>query len=308
MRWDPTAWVERLWFDPGPGARLLSYALLPLAGLYGTGMALRRKLARRRSFGLPIVSVGNLLVGGTGKTPFLAALAGRYEGVWIVSRGYGRRSRGLVTVSKPGKILASVAEAGDEAMLLARKLPRAGVIVAENRAEGIEAARRQGARLLFLDDGFNRVGIEKFEILLEPAKLPNRFVIPAGPFREFPSTARRADLHLKEGRDFHREVHIEGARKRMLLATAIARPERLEPWLPEGVVDRLLLPDHGWFDEERLQEAMERCGAESLLVTEKDAVKMEGFKLPLSLMRLELCITDAALAAVDAYVKDAYAT
>ena len=308
MRWNPTAWVERLWFDPGPGARLTSYALLPVAGLYGAGMALRRKLVRRRSYDIPIVSVGNLVVGGTGKTPFLAALAGRYEGAWIVSRGYGRRSRGLVTVSEPGRILASVEEAGDEAMLLARKLPQTGVIVAENRAEGIETARRRGAHLVFLDDGFNRVEIAKFEILLEPAKLPNRFVMPAGPFREFPSTAGLADLSLKEGRDFYREVQIEGGRERMLLATAIARPERLEPWLPEGVVERLVLPDHGWFDEARLRETMERYGAQSLLVTEKDAVKMEGFKLPLSLMRLELCISDAALAAVDAYVKDAYAT
>jgi tetraacyldisaccharide 4'-kinase len=94
----------------------------------------------------------------------------------------------------------------------------------------------------------------------------------------------------------------------MLLATSIARPERLDPWLPEGVVGRLALPDHGWFDEAALREAMDRFGATSLLVTGKDAVKLEGFQLPLSRLKLQLWIDPGVLAAVDRYVKETHAT
>ncbi len=271
-------------------------------------MALRRHLARPRSYPVPIVSVGNLVLGGTGKTPFVIALASRYEKVWIVSRGYGRRSRGLVEVSRPGEILCGVEESGDEPMLMARRLPRAGVIVSEDRPLGIERALERGAEMILLDDGFNRVEIDAFDILLEPASLRNRRVLPSGPFREFPSTAERADLLLREGRDWRRIVQIEGAAERMLLATSIARPERLEPWLPEGVVGRFFLPDHAWFDEEVLRQEMERCGAERLLVTEKDRVKMEKIKLPVAEMRLELEIDPAVYDAVDAYRKEKNAT
>ena len=282
--------------------------LLPLGWLYGSGMWLRRRLAVRRRYSFPIVSIGNLVVGGSGKTPFVIILASRYEGAWIVSRGYGRRSRGLVMVSRPGEILASVEESGDEAMEMARALPRVGVIVSEDRHEGIERARERGAKVVFLDDGFNRVGIEKFEILLEPERVPNRRVLPAGPFREFPSTALFADLRLKEGREYHREVRVEGATERMVLLTSIARPERLDPWLPSGVVARVHRPDHAWFDEQELWEILKRYGATSFLVTGKDAVKVEGFQLPLSLLKLQLWIDPGVLAAVDRYVKETYAT
>ncbi len=297
-----TEFFERLWYRPGASERLLSYTLWPLGVLYGSGMWLRRRLARRRRFPVPIVSVGNLLLGGTGKTPFVVALASRLDGVWIVSRGYGRKSRGLRVVSERGEILCDVEEAGDEAMLMARSLPWVGVIVSEDRGAGIEEAIRRGAKLILLDDGFNRVEIEKFEILLEPAEIPNRFVLPAGPFREFPFTAARADLCLKEGREYRRMVRFDNLKPRMLLTTSIARPERLDSWLPEGVVGRYVLPDHAWFDETELRRAMAEHRADSLLVTEKDRVKLEQFKLPLSLMRLELAISEEVFEAVDRYI------
>jgi tetraacyldisaccharide 4'-kinase len=302
------AFVETYFYAPNFFHRLLSFALLPFAGLYGGGMWLRRRLTRRRSFPFPIISIGNLVVGGSGKTPFTIALASRYEGVWIVSRGYGRRSRGLVEVSRPGEILASVEESGDEAMEMARALPQAGVLVSEDRIRGIERARELGAKVVVLDDGFNRVEIEKFEILLEPERLPNRFVLPAGPFREFPSTASRANLRLKEGREYRREVTVLGATERMVLLTSIARPERLDPWLPPGVVARIHRPDHAWFDERELREILERYGATSFLVTGKDAVKLEGFQLPLSRLALQLRIDPSVWSVTDRYMKEFHAT
>lgn len=301
------AFVERLFYRPGPREKVLSTLLAPLGWAYGSGMWLRRRLASRQRFAVPIISVGNLVVGGSGKTPFTIALASRYEDVWIVSRGYGRQSSGPVQVSRRGKILATVEAAGDEAMEMARALPEASVLVIENRIEGIVRAVEEGAGVVLLDDGFNRVEIEKLEILLEPQELPNRRVLPAGPFREFPSTATLADLRLKEGREYRRKVRIRQPAPRMLLATSIARPERLEPWLPEGVVGHYRLPDHRWFDEKRLAEALRRHRADTLLVTGKDAVKLESFQLPLSVMELQLEIDFSVLEAVDRYVKEFHA-
>jgi tetraacyldisaccharide 4'-kinase len=305
-----SAFAERMFYAPGPAERSVSLLLTPLSRIYGGGMWLRRRLAKRRRYPVPVVSVGNLVVGGSGKTPFVIALGGRYAGrkVWVVSRGYGRRSRGLVEVSRPGTILCGVEESGDEAMEMARALPRAGVIVSEDRGAGIGRALELGAELILLDDGFNRVEIEKFEILLEPAKVPNRRVLPAGPFREFPSTASAADLYLKEGREYHRNVRVENPAKRMILATSVARPERLEPWIPGEVVARIQRPDHAWFDETELREALKRHRAESLLVTAKDAVKLEAFQLPLSLLRLQLEIDPGVFDAVGRYVKEYHAT
>ncbi|ADV45666.1 tetraacyldisaccharide 4'-kinase [Nitratifractor salsuginis] len=301
------AFAERLFYRSGLPERILSTLLSPLGWGYGSVMWLRRHLARRRSFGLPIISVGNLVVGGSGKTPFVIALASRYENVWIVSRGYGRQSRGMVQVSRRGEILCPVEASGDEAMEMALALPEASVLVSKNRSEGIRRAVEEGAELVILDDGFNRVEIEKFEILLEPEVLPNCRVLPAGPFREFPSTAAKADLQLKEGREYRRRVRILDPAPRMLLATSIARPERLKPWLPEEVVGHYRLPDHHWFDEKALAEALRRHRADSLLVTGKDAVKMQGFQLPLSVMELQLEIDSSVFEAVECYLKEFHA-
>jgi len=300
------SFVERMFYDPGPTERAVSLLLSPLSWLYGGGMWLRRRLAKRRRYPVPILSVGNLVVGGSGKTPFTIALASHYQdqGVWIVSRGYGRRSRGLVEVSHPGRILCDVEASGDEAMEMARALPGAGVIVSEDRHQGIEKALERGAGIIILDDGFNRVEIEKFEILLEPEGIPNRRVLPAGPFREFPATASVADLQLREGREYRRRVRLSDPTERMLLVTSIARPDRLDPWLPPELLGRITLPDHAWFDGEKLHALMKAYGAESLLVTEKDAVKLEKFQLPLSRLKLQLEIDHGVRDAVDRYLKE----
>ena len=277
--------------------------LLPLALIYGTVMFIRRKTAKRKDFGVPIVSVGNLIVGGSGKTPFVIEIASRYEDVAVISRGYGRRSSGLVEVSRQGKILTGVEESGDEPMLMAQALPNASVIVSEDRHAAIDLAKKQGAALIVLDDGFNRVEIEKFEILLEPARIDNPFPFPAGPYREFAFCKRAADIVAREGREFVRKVYFENLTERMLLVTAISDPQRLDPYLPKGVVDKVYFIDHAYYDETELKALMDQCDVQSLLVTQKDAVKMEGFKLPLSIMKLKLEINNEIYTQVDAYVK-----
>ena len=295
------SFFETLFFAPRVRHYCVILLLFPLSLIYGTMMLLRRLLAKKESFPLPIISIGNLIVGGSGKTPFVIALASCYPGTTIISRGYGRQSSGLIEVSRKGEMLASVEESGDEAMLMAHSLPLCSVIVSEDRKKAIHKAIEEGAEQIILDDGFNRVDIEKFDILLEPARIANRLPFPAGPYREFSFTERYADLLLREDRDFRRNVHYTNLGKRMLLATAISRPERLDAYLPEGVVFRYYLPDHAYFEEEKLKSLMREYGADSLLVTRKDAVKMGGFKLPLSIIELEIVINDSVLKKIEFY-------
>ena len=295
--------VEKMFFSPQWYHYPFIVILLPFSWLYGFGMGVRRGLAKPVSYGLPVVSVGNLIVGGSGKTPFVVALASRYEDVAVISRGYGRKSTGLVEVSNRGQILADVTQSGDEAMLMALSLPKASVIVCEDRHEAIKLAKEKGAKVIVLDDGFNRVDIEKFDILLEPRQIQNYYTFPSGPFREFVGARKHADLIAKEDKMFARVVSIEDATDKMLLATAISNPKRLDRFLPKEVVGKVYYDDHAYFDEKVLSKLLEENKASSILCTSKDRVKMQGFKLAISEMKLKLEIKKEIFTQVDAYVK-----
>jgi len=294
---------EQMFFAPKWYHYPIIILLLPFSFMYGIGMWLRRKFAKEISFDVPIISVGNLIVGGSGKTPFVIALASRFKDVAIISRGYGRQSRGLIEVSKQGKLLVDVTQSGDEPMLMATALPNASVIVSEKRRSAIELAIRHGAKVIVLDDGFNRVDLEKFDILLEPLEIENYYTFPSGPFREFMSTRRKADVIAKEGKAFTRLVSIENARDKMVLVTAISNPKRLDAYLPKNIVKKIYYDDHAYFDEAVLQKILEENQSSSILCTAKDRVKMQGFKLAISEMKLELEIKNEIWTQVDAYVE-----
>ena len=293
---------ERLFVKPNLFDWVLIFLLSPLSLLYGSIMLFRRLITLKKSYSIPIVSIGNLTVGGSGKTPFVIALAARYEDVTVISRGYGRQSKGLIEVSRKGKILTDVFSSGDEPMLMALSLPHASVIVSENRETAIDLAIKQGSKVIFLDDGFNRVNIRKYDILLFPEKIVNYMTFPVGPFREFYYSKHYSDINLYENIDFKRLVNIENQTEKMLLVTAISNPERLEPFLPKNVVEKFFLEDHSYFNELKLKEKLLISGATSLLVTEKDEVKMKGFKLPLSVMQLKLQIKNDVLEKIDSYI------
>ena len=94
--------VESLFFAPRYYHYPFILLLLPFSLFYGLIMLLRRWSADREMFSVPMLSIGNLIVGGSGKTPFVIALASRYPGATIISRGYGRQSSGLIEVSRKG--------------------------------------------------------------------------------------------------------------------------------------------------------------------------------------------------------------
>ncbi len=299
-----TDFFEKMMFAPKWYHYFIIVLLFPLSVIYGILMFVRRVISQKQDFGIPIVSVGNLIVGGSGKTPFVIALASRYKDVTVISRGYGRQSKGLIEVSKKGTILTTVEQSGDEPMLMAEFLPDASVIVSEDRHKAIELAKVQGAKLIILDDGFNRVEIKKFEILLEPESIKNYLPFPAGAFREFWFMKKYADIIAKEGRDFVREVSFEDLTERMILLTAISNPERLDKYLPENIVEKIYLEDHAYFDESMLKKILTDNNARSILCTSKDRVKMSGFKLAISEMKLKLEIKDEIFIEINKYIEN----
>ncbi len=177
----------------------------PLSALYARILEARaRRYASGRTpshdLGLPVVSVGNLTLGGSGKTPFVEFLARRFrfEGLRpaILSRGYGRSSRGVVVVSRGEGPLVTPEEGGDEPVELSRRLPGVVVVVARRRADAARAAREIGADLFVLDDGYQHLAVRRdADLLLLDAADPfggGRFP-PRGRLREPLSALGRAD-------------------------------------------------------------------------------------------------------------------
>jgi tetraacyldisaccharide 4'-kinase len=194
-------------FSPG-AARVLGVAAGGYRGLLGAREWLyARGLLRSRAVERPVVSVGNLTVGGTGKTPAVElavhTLAGLGHRPAVISRGYGRTGRGIQVVADAATIRLDPEESGDEPFLLARRLPGVPVVVGANRHE---AARltidRFDVTVLVLDDGFQHRTLRKdLEIVMARAADPwgNGRLLPGGPLREPLAALRRADLVVATG-------------------------------------------------------------------------------------------------------------
>ncbi|WRE83008.1 tetraacyldisaccharide 4'-kinase [Helicobacter pylori] len=294
--------LERYFYDPTLLQKGLIFALYPFSLIYQFIATLKRKTAKKRDFKIPIISIGNLIAGGSGKTPFILEIAPRYQEVAIVSRGYQRDSKGLVVVSVKGNILVPQKTAGDEAYLLALNLKQASVIVSEKRELGVLKALELGAKIVFLDDGF-RFNFNQFNALLKP-KIPPYypFCLPSGLYRESIKSYKEAHLVITEDKDYQRITSISHPTKRMLLVTAIANPSRLDAFLPKEVVKKLYFRDHAPFDLELLEKEFYQNSATSLLVTPKDLVKLQDCNLPLSVLDLKLEIDPKILERIDRYI------
>jgi tetraacyldisaccharide 4'-kinase len=175
MRW--------LWTSRRPDARLARLALLPVSGLWRLAMETRRQAYRRgwiavRELPLPSVAVGNLTVGGSGKTPIAIWIARHY-----VSRGV-----------RPGILLRGYG--GDETLVHRHSVPEAVVVADPDRSAGAERALARGAQVLVLDDAYQRLDVRRdLNILVMSAETTRavRWPVPAGPWREGWSALDRAD-------------------------------------------------------------------------------------------------------------------
>nr|WP_321268525.1 tetraacyldisaccharide 4'-kinase [uncultured Sulfurimonas sp.] len=293
-------WIEEYFYNPNFFQKTLSFLLLPLSWIYCFIMYIRFKTKTPKDFDVDIVSVGNLSVGGSGKTPLVTALASKYKDVAVVLRGYGRNSSGLYVVKDKEKILCDVDISGDEAMIYAHKLPNAIVIVSEDRHKGILQAKEMGAKLIFLDDAYSKHDIKKLDLLID-VKTKNSRCLPSGAFRERLWFAKEAVL-LQEEKDFTRVVELKNKSARMSLVTAIARPSRLDEFLPE-VLSKNYFEDHHSYTKEELEKILKKDSSDSLLLTYKDFVKVESFKLPISLLDLDVKVNEKVFTTIDNYRK-----
>ncbi len=201
-----------------------------------------RGILRAEALPRPVISVGNLGVGGSGKTPHVQFLAAWMTGlglkVAVLSRGYGRKSRGVVWVSHGEGPLVSVEEGGDEPVLLAALLPGVPVLVGEARAEaGRECLRRQDVEVFLLDDGYQHLSLRRdADLLLVDAGrgLGNRRTLPLGPLREPPGNARFADaLVVTRCADL-----AKGEETAAAIPFPAERPRAFSRLVPRSLVDR----------------------------------------------------------------------
>jgi tetraacyldisaccharide 4'-kinase len=284
-----------------------------LAALFGAGVTLRNALYDRgwaptRRLDGPVIGIGNLSAGGSGKTPFvilLGELLRRHNLEFdVLSRGYKRSSRGAVVVEPAG----SAREFGDEPLLIARRLG-VPVIVGESRYEaGRLAESKFGPRLHLLDDAFQHRQLARdFDIVLVTAQDAGDQLLPAGRLRELPAALRRADAVVLNEEEFHpgkpksglpgtppaglplegklvwrirRGLHTDGAPPRPVAFCGIARPQRFFAQLRaagiEAVVERSFRDHHSYSagDVAGLERTRQRTGAGGFITTEKDALNL----------------------------------
>jgi len=292
------------WQTPRPGARapLLARLLSPVASAYG---AISRWKARFRTavqMPVPIICIGNVTLGGAGKTPVALALAEYFQSqeylLHFLSRGYGGRKKGPVKISPQTHTALQV---GDEPLLLARLAPS---WVSADRAAGAAAAVKAGARLIIMDDGFQNPSVMKnFSLLVVDAVagIGNGRLFPAGPLREPLNDALlRADAvliigigHAGDGVEARARAQGVPTFRAILRAsppyplenrpvvayTGIGRPEKFFQTLLDlraNIIARHSFPDHHNFTERdaaALLSNAEKMGGE-LITTEKDFVRL----------------------------------
>ncbi len=251
------------WRDPDS---LLARALAPLSWLWRLGAALRRRGARPRRVGAPVICVGGLTVGGAGKTPtaiaLLQALAEAGAHPHALTRGYGGRARGPHRVD-PARDAA--ADVGDEPLLLAAWAP---VWVARDRAAGAEAAAAAGADVVVMDDGHQNPHLARdlsLVVVDAAAGFGNGRVMPSGPLREpVAEGLARADAVVAIGAD----AEIDALRARWpaldRLPLLRARLEPLATGLP--LRDAAVVGFAGIARPEKFFATLRSCGARLVAV------------------------------------------
>jgi len=272
--------------------------LSPLGWLYGLGGIMRQAFASPAKCGVPVICVGNLTAGGSGKTPTVLAMADYFQNqgktVHILCYGYGGREQGPLQVDLHKH---SFADVGDEAILLAEKAP---TWIGRDRATSAQKAVAAGAEIIIMDDGFQYPYLHKDKHIMVidgGFGFGNRHLIPAGPLREFKSRGlARADQFLIVGPD---ETGITQGLPADKTLTATLAPQPMEELhgkkitafaaigRPEKFFDTLrnlgayigttyAFPDHHAFNKEELTHILRQAEKDQVPVytTSKDAVRL----------------------------------
>jgi tetraacyldisaccharide 4'-kinase len=295
----------------------------PLAVIYGAGVGLRNALYQRgtlkqKKLAGPVVSIGNLSVGGSGKTPFVLLLGEllKARGVKfdVLSRGYGRQSRGVAMVDPGG----SARDFGDEPLLIARRLG-VPVIVGEDRHQaGVLAENEFGVQAHLLDDGFQHRSLARdFDIVLVTPEDARDRLLPTGRLREPLTSLARADaVVLASGASadsfpvndklvwrVRRGIVPKNVPSRPVVFCGIARPKNFVLQLRTAGVEpaaEAFYSDHHAYSERDIRDLMslrDKSDADGFVTTEKDAINLGGLLSaldPLAVIPVKMDLVDAA--------------
>lgn len=269
----------------------------PLSAIFGAGVAMRNALYDRHIFQVkklarPVVSIGNISVGGSGKTPFVIALgellAERGITFDILSRGYGRTSAEIAVVDPSGP----PAQFGDEPLLIARKLRVPVLVGADRYKAGLLAEAKFSTKLHLLDDGFQHRRLHRdFDIVLLPAEDRAGSLLPTGRLREPLSALKRADAvvlfdsqaqPVGAKRIWHarRVLELPAAMAKLIAFSGIARPRQFIEGLKSSKLDiaeALTFRDHHHYNQrdiDLLLQLKKQTGADSFITTEKDLINL----------------------------------
>jgi tetraacyldisaccharide 4'-kinase len=297
----------------------LRLILAPLAIPYGLITTMRNflfdiQILKQHSFPFPIISVGNLSTGGTGKSPMVIQvirLLNQRKKVMVLSRGYGRKTKGFWEVTPASTGL----EVGDEALQLKLRFPELGVFVCESRVEGIQ--RIQGLKpfdVLLLDDAYQHRYVKPgLSLLLTPASQPysRDFLLPLGNLRELRSGIRRAQAIVVTKIDEHQPYSLEEWKmmlrvapnqelflsrmqysapslplqnsnavpsKSIVLITGIAHPESYVQYLQNhfDIAQHYAYADHAIFTEKNLETWLREHPDALFWTTEKDWMRLKN--------------------------------
>jgi len=295
----------------------------PLEALYGAVVGARnafydRGWLRVRALQGSVVSVGNLSAGGSGKTPFVILLGELLKGSGIkfdvLSRGYGRKTRGVRLV-EPGGLPRDF---GDEPLLIARRL-QVSVVVGEDRYEAGRFAEAQfGPQMHLLDDGFQHRGLARdFDIVLVTPEDARDRLLPGGRLREPLGALRRADaVVLTSGASaesfpverktvwrVRRGIVVQNVPPRPVVFCGIARPRNFSLQLRAAGIDPVaeaFFRDHHAYSEKDVRDLLQlrqQSEAGGFVTTEKDAVNLGGYLdalKPMAVVPVKLELADAA--------------
>ncbi len=275
---------------------ITALSLLPLGWLYAGITALRLKIKKPQQVSKPVICIGNLTAGGTGKTPTAVSVAKILKAQeltpFFVSRGYGGNLSGVIVDRQKH----TPRQVGDEPLLLARE---AEVSINSDRASAAQKAIENGAEVIVMDDGFQNPSLKKdlsFLVFDGGFGIGNALPLPAGPLREnFAAGLKRADAAIIIGDDQTglktklgnlpifsgkmRAIPLEDTQTPAIAFAGIGRPEKFYNSLRElGIIltQTFDFPDHHFYTEKELQELIDLAWQNDarLITTAKDFVKI----------------------------------